>query len=264
MTKRVAHHSLFAVFFMLAVLLAGCAHQSTSRTVDVPALLNAIALDDASRVRDTVESAGLGANLNIPAPGYPDGTPLLTVAAREASLNVMRYLLTAGADPNARTPLGETAMMMAAFFSEDWERGGTAHERHDRAVELLLQAGASVENEPYNYTPLSYAAYKGRQSVMRFLLEHGARVDGDANGGMCYVNTPLMMAAIQGHYDIALALLRAGADPRIRILHGHTAAELAAKYNHRHLANVLRCAENLPLQASFEASCVQRSAAVSQ
>jgi ankyrin repeat protein len=219
-------------------------------------------MDDPDRVRNVVETARIGVNFSVPAAGYPDGTPLLTLAARDGAVKVMRYLLSAGADPNARTPIGETALMLAAYFSEDWERGGTAHERHDRAVQLLLQAGASVENEPNNYTPLSYAAYKGRANIMHTLLQHGARVDGDTYGGMCYVNTPLMMAAIQGHFDVALTLLKAGADPRVRIVRGHTAAELAAKYNHRHLANVLRCAESLPPQASFEVSCAQRSAAI--
>jgi len=262
MSQHVASRALSAILLVIAGLLAGCATQSSLRTVDVPGLLNAIGMDDPASVRDVVETAGVGVDFSVPAPGYPDGAPLLTLAARDGSLKVMRYLLSSGANPNARTPIGETALMLAAFFSEDWERGGTAHERHDRAVQLLLQAGASVENEPNNYTPLSYAAYKGRANIMRVLLERGARVDGDVYGGMCYVNTPLMMAAIQGHYDVAVALLKAGADPRVRIVRGHTAAELAAKYNHRHLANVLRCAENLPLHASFDGSCVQRSAAI--
>ena len=259
--KQATRKSLLAVFFGIAGLLTGCAHQSTVHNVDVPGLLSAIALDDTGRVRDVVESTGLGPNLRVPAPGYPDGAPLLTLAAREGSLDVMQYLLSSGADPNSRTPVGETAMMMAAFFSEDWEQGGTAHERHDRAVQLLLQAGASLENEPYNYTPLGYAAYKGRENIMRFLIEHGARVDGDAYDGICYVNTPLMMAAIQGHYDAAMALLQAGANARIRVVNGHTAAEFAAKYRHQRLANLLRCAEQLPPQAAFDGNCVRRSAA---
>ncbi|HSQ05876.1 MAG TPA: ankyrin repeat domain-containing protein, partial [Burkholderiales bacterium] len=177
MSQQVGAKALSAVLFIIAGLVAGCAHQSSLRSVDVPGLLNAIAMDDPGRVRNVVETSGLGVNFSIPAPGYPDGTPLLTLAAREGALGVMRYLLSAGADPDARTPIGETALMLAAFFSEDWESGGTAHDRHDRAVQLLLKAGASVENEPNYYTPLSYAAYKGRANIMQALLEHGARVD---------------------------------------------------------------------------------------
>ena len=65
----------------------------------------------------------------------------------------------------------------------------------------------------------------------------------------------MMMAAIQGHYDTAMSLLRAGANPRIRSYRGHTAAELAAKYKHTQLAHVLQCAQRLASKDSFEARC---------
>jgi ankyrin repeat protein len=52
-----------------------------------------------------------------------------------------------------------------------------------------------------------------------------------------------MMAAIQGHERIARLLLAAGADADVRVYGGHTAAEFAAKYNHRQLAQLLQCAQ---------------------
>ena len=65
----------------------------------------------------------------------------------------------------------------------------------------------------------------------------------EASYGQTYVNTPLMMAAMQGKTTAAVLLLRAGADPRIRVKNGHTAAELAAKYQGHNLLPLLRCAE---------------------
>jgi ankyrin repeat protein len=112
-----------------------------------------------------------------------------------------------------------------------------------QAARMLVESGSSLENAPHNYTPLAYAAYAGHNRIVRYLLERGARVNGDAEDGVVYVNTPLMMAAIQGHLETTVWLLRAGADPRIRVYLGHTAAELAMKNNHAHIAGLLRCAE---------------------
>jgi len=257
MTSCLRRYALFAL--CAAALLSGCATQAT-RSVDVDRLLNAVALDDATQVRDIVQTAAVGVNAVIPAPGYPDGTPLVTLAARDGAVDVLRYLVASGANINARTPVGETAVMLAAYFPNEQADRGTL-DRHERAVELLVNAGANVENDAYNYTALSYAAYQDRRNIIRYLLKRGARVDGNVHAGVTYVNTPLMMAAIQGHYDVAISLLRAGADARIREYRGRTAAQFAAKYKHERLADVLLCAQGLPRAAKFDASCLNRSTA---
>jgi ankyrin repeat protein len=120
---------------------------------------------------------------------------------------------------------------------------GRSFARHERAVKLLVEAGANLENQPYQYTPLAYAAYQGNENVVRYLVNRGARVNADAAAGGTYINTPLMMAAIQGHESIARVLLSSGADADVRVYGGHTAAEFAAKYNHHQLARLLQCAQ---------------------
>ena len=244
MESRPRWASLAAALLFVAAL-AGCATPGAGSRPDIDALLNAIARDDAGYVRSVVAARIVTVDARIPAPVYPDGTPLVTLAARDGALDVLRYLIAAGADVNAPTPVGETALMLAAFFPND-DQDEPLRARYEEAVRILLDAGASVENRPHNYTALSYAAYQNRQRIVRFLLARGARVDGDVSAGITYVNTPLMMAAIQGHYDTAVSLLRAGADARIRVYKGPTAAELAAKYKHAHLAAVLQCAQHLP------------------
>jgi ankyrin repeat protein len=109
---------------------------------------------------------------------------------------------------------------------------------------MLVEAGATLENAPHNYTPLAYAAYQGRDSMIRYLITRGARVNPEGAARSTYVNTPLMMAAMRGHVNSTLLLLRAGADPSVRVVDGHTAAELAAKYNSAEIARLLRCAES--------------------
>lgn len=236
-------------------LLAGCAQLPTG-TSDSERLVNAIAIDDAGFVQDAVKSGRLGVNQYISTPGFKEGAPLIMVAARYASLKTMRYLIAARANLNARAATGETALMMASYFSsDDSQRDAASSERYEQAVRMLVEAGASLENAPHNYTPLAYAAYQGNDRIVRYLIARGARVDGDAEDGVVYVNTPLMMAAIQGHIDTALWLLRAGANPRLRIYLGNTAAELAQKNQHIKLITVLRCAERVAPGEAFAQKC---------
>ncbi len=232
------------VLSVLSLGLAGCASIGGSGAGDADSVNNALATDDVRFVRNAIQSGALKPDQRVSTPGYPDGAPLLAIAARAASLEVMRFLISAGADLNARTPVGETPLMLAAFFFDETQQSvGRAHERHEQAVRLLVSSGAEVDNLPYHYTPLAYAAYQGHDRVVRYLIERGAQVNASAADGGTYVNTPLMMAAIQGHEGIARVLLRAGADADIRVYGGHTAAEFAAKYNHAGLAQLLLCAQ---------------------
>ncbi len=238
------------------LFLAGCATRQMGSRLDVESLHSAIVTDDVRYVRSAIESGAASPNQRIPAPVYIEGAPLLAIAARAASLEVMRYLISAGANTNTLTPAGETPLMLAAyFFNEERDQGGRSYSQHEKAVRLLVEAGADMENAPHHYTALSYAAYQGHDHIVRYLIERGARPNADAVNGRTYINTPLMMAAIQGHRSTSLRLLQAGADARIRVHGGHTATEFAAKYRHTHLINFLRCAETLSQDESFQQKC---------
>jgi hypothetical protein len=235
---------------LLALLITGCA-QMPGGTSDSERLNNAISIDDVGFVQDAVRSGRLSVNQQIAAPGYMEGAPLILIAAKYGALSTLRYLISAGANVNAQAATGETALMLASYFSSE----DRSNERHERAVRMLVEAGASLENSPGHYTALAYAAYQGHLRIVRYLIERGARVDADADNGIAYVNTPLMMAAMQGHRDTAMWLLRAGADPRTRIVRGHSASELAIKNNHSNVLGLLRCAERLAPGESFAMRC---------
>jgi hypothetical protein len=237
----------YAGAILLLAALASCVQlPSDPRVIDIERLRNAIVTDHVEYVRALIKAGVLSPDQRIPAPAYIEGTPLITIAARAASLRVLGYLLSAGADVNARTPAHETALMLASFFRDaDDPDDPRSYERHEKAARLLVQAGASLENDPGYYTPLAYAAYQGHNRIVRFLLERGARLNGDAEDGWANANTPLMMASMQGYRNTVLMLLRAGADARVRVIGGHTAREYAARYNHTHLVRVLSCAESL-------------------
>jgi ankyrin repeat protein len=244
----------------LALLTAGC--MSTRGVLDTPRLSAAVAMDDARYVQRLLESGAITVNQTIPGMGYPS-TPMITVAARNASINVLRYLIAAKADLNARTPDRDTPLMLAAMFGKDEAAlNSDSYARYDLAARLLVEAGASLENADANantnaYTPLSYAAYAGRDTAVRYLLEKGAKVNANANtqSRTSSVNTPLMMAAMQGHRNASLLLLRAGADATVRTPNGMSALQWAEKNKHTQLAQMLRCAESLQPGETFRLRC---------
>lgn len=242
--------------WVLAVtLLSGCATTFDPHSVDNDGLLSAIETDNVSYIQAAVTSRAISPNQRVPAPGYNRGTPLITLAARAGSLGVLQYLIGAGADVNARSPYNETALMLASFFMSDQEGQGVSYERHEAAAQMLVNAGASLEAARDGYTPLSYAAYQGRNDTILFLLARGARVDGSAENGFTYLPTPLMMATMMGHKETARLLLQAGANSRIRVAAGNTAFELARKYRQTHMFSMLRCAEGLPRGQKFSQWC---------
>ena len=249
--------SRFIILVSVVLGVTGCAGVGGPGSGgDHDRLVNAIVADDAHYVRGALHGGGLSPNQRVPADAYPDGAPLIALAARAASLEVLRVLVAAGADLNARTPVNETPLMLAAFFfDETKESTGRAFERHERAARFLVESGADLENQPHHYTPLAYASYRGNERIVRYLIERGAQVNAGASQGGTYINTPLMMAAIQGHEPIVRTLLRAGADADVRVYGGHTAAEFAAKHNHRGIAQLLQCAQRQYGVAPFGANC---------
>ena len=174
------------------------------------------------------------------------GVTPLALAAQSGEPAAVRALLAAGADPNGATPAGETVLMVAARTgnaavldqlltagaavdaAESW-RGQTAlawaaAEDNADAVERLLAAGADVEaRSAGGLTPLLFAVREGAGAAVRALLAGGADVDAgiDATtaGSGSYTpaasghTSPLALAVINAHYELAAELLDAGADP---------------------------------------------------
>jgi hypothetical protein len=247
-------------FFVLlvTVLVTGCAGMQPGggpQVFDPYRMQQAVGIDDVDYVRSAVESRVITVNQQIPAMGY-EAMPLVALAARNGALKVLKYLISAGADLNVRTPDHDTPLMLAAYFFEEGPGNSVASVRkHEEAVRMLVEAGAELENWGNLYTPLGYAAYQGRNDTLRYLLARGARVNADAQGRSINVNTPLMMAAIQGHRDAARHLLQAGADAGVRVKGGGTAYEFARKHNHTHMLQMLSCAERLQPGESFAQRC---------
>jgi uncharacterized protein len=248
--------TVFAIF--ITVLLTGCVGMQTSgpQVFDPHRMQQAVALDDVGFVRSAIESRLINANQGIPAMGY-ESIPLIAFAARNGAVDVIKYLISAGVDVNVRTPDGDTPLMLATYFSGEEDNSSPASKAsYDQSVRLLVNADAELENWGNLYTPLGYAAYQGRDAMVQYLLKRGARVNADAEGRLIHINTPLMMATMEGHRSTVLQLLRAGADPGIRVSGGGmTAYEFARKYNHSHMFDLFTCAESLRAGEAFAQRC---------
>jgi ankyrin repeat protein len=107
-----------------------------------------------------------------------EGTTPLLRAALSGDAAVMRALLAKGADPKLTLKDGSTALMIAAGvgYRDKFTRGTEAEalEALKVAVETGLDLGqANTRGE----TALHGAAGRGADSIVQFLVEHGAKLD---------------------------------------------------------------------------------------
>ena len=143
--------------------------------------------------------------------------PPLVAAAEAGDVTAVRDLLAAGADVDAASVDGATALHWAA------------HRDLPGLVRLLIDFGADVSaTNRYGVQPIALAATNGSAVVLDQLLTAGA----DPNASMPGGETALMTAARAGPPDAVRVLLRAGADPNARDdLSGQTAVMWAAARN---------------------------------
>jgi uncharacterized protein len=145
-----------------------------------------------------------GADANATLPG---GETALMTAARTGKLDCVQVLLEKGADPKAHERKGQSAIMWAAA------------EGHAAVVDELIKAGADPNDSlPTGFNPLFFAVRAGKISVVELLLNKGVDVNQTlkiSGGGKAprKGTSPLMLAIENGHFELALGLVEAGADP---------------------------------------------------
>ncbi|OBT84941.1 hypothetical protein VE02_06622 [Pseudogymnoascus sp. 03VT05] len=97
---------------------------------------------------------------------------------------------------------------------------------HEGVVKLLLEQGAKVDaKDKYGQTPLSWAAEDGHEAVVKLLLEQGAKVDAKDSSS----RTPLSGAASSGREGVVKLLLEQGAKMDAKDKYSQTPLSLAAR-----------------------------------
>ncbi len=159
------------------------------------------------------------------------GMNAVHVASRLASAEVMKLLLSKeprlsrSKDHGNWTPLG---VVCRKRFDDD-------------AVciaELLLDAGADIEQGDPQWTPLFFACRNGRADLVSFLLQRGANIKAvDGNGWNC-----LHLACLNGAFgkDIIPLLITAGVDVTAKTNDDEDALAFALETNYDMAETLLR------------------------
>lgn len=165
------------------------------------------------RVRAIVEAMDQGQDPNIL---NSDGHTSLIYAYREGALKSFDALVEhPKVDINMQNSYYESPIMYPAL-ANDFER-----------VQRLVQKGASLNN--LGWSPIHYAAIRGNDKIVKYLLDNGAWPNSPAPDG----SNPLMMAVSAGSMASIEALIEAGADPRAVNFEGVSAYDLAEERRNR-------------------------------
>ena len=206
------------------------ARRGRARGPDMEALQEdaecAIVANDGAALRDAIRR---GADVNGMVPCTNAGTgargifPLLFMATARGLAGICEILLAEGADTNiGSTDNGSLPLHCAAYH------GYTA------CLRVLLRAGADANSRANDAdaAPLHIACLKGRLHAVKLLIAAGAHKEARDDEH----RTPLRLAILEGHREVSLTLLRAGA-----AIKGLRSAEIQPKNSalHDYMMNII-------------------------
>ena len=175
------------------------------------------------------------------------------LAIERGDLSQAREWLDAGLSPDFEgTPIGTGLMigawegnipMMELFVGRGADINQTnaigeqallhaAWKGHLKSVRWLVEHGARLNRQGKQWAALHYAVFAGHIEVARYLMQQGADINALSTNG----STPLMMAAREGQEEIARELLAAGAQADIVNERGDDALRWAMRNNNLKIA----------------------------
>ncbi|MFH1079795.1 MAG: ankyrin repeat domain-containing protein [Pseudomonadota bacterium] len=221
-TKETDMDSRTIIRFLLALVVLFLANGCASLIFGE---LNMAARDgDMAKVKTLVESD--------PACVRGRGGTAISAAASGGHLEIVRYLLSKGADVNVHEQMRGFESMTPLL--------GAATRGNTEVVRFLIENGADVNSLPGHASPLFMAAYEGRREVAELLIAKGADVNVVVQSQSIPGGTPLHAAVAKNHVDLVNLLLRNGANVNARQNNGTTPLEIALKNRNDTIATILK------------------------
>lgn len=180
-------------------------------------------LDDNSlknKKRSKTTGGSLASDINRP---NNKGDYPLFMAIKKGELSMIEKLLSLGADVNIRDTEGHHALMVASYYG------------HPHLVEFFLKQGLPVNlKTPNAYSALYYAVAMNFPTIAEILIKAGAYLDQRVKNKTC-----LMNAAYHGREEIVKLLIKYGANPAVKTIHGKTAYDYAVIKGHLSIVQFL-------------------------
>jgi ankyrin repeat protein len=240
--------------------LIGFSYRQARREVINGALVDYVMWDQPMDVKRTLLRGADPNTRYVPRPGrtglleflarafhrgeYADDARAPTVLIRAADVSnadVVRLLLDAGADANARESGGGTALLFAARRDTPeialllLDHGAKVNAADNGGTTPLMAAAVSEEiYRPFSFTPVVNHRQK---EVVKLLLDRGAKVNAREKE---FGWTALFLVARDGYSDIVGLLLSRGADVNIKGKDGYTALRWAREQGHKEIVKMLR------------------------
>ena len=196
----------------VAVLLeAGADANAPSTANGTTALMKAAAAGSADTVKLLL---GHGAKVNATEPGYTQNALMFAASANSSA--VIRILAAQGADLQATskvTPIAPQKDLDSDEFPLDADLILHANlPPGEAAAKAALAGRRAVPTVSGGLTALLLAARDGRLNATSALIEAGADINEVGAGDK---TSPMVMAVINGHFELAKLLLEHGADPNL-------------------------------------------------
>jgi uncharacterized protein len=225
--------------------------QEDMRVMDhISEFLAAAASGDTAKVAECLDQ---GIDVNV---ADEHGQTALMLASDQGHVDTVKLLLRHGASPNLQNEVGGTALMMASFNG------------HLKIITELLKAGVDVNAKSTNgYTALIVASAMRNEiaiQIVNLLLDHKADINAqDINGYTALIRAvdfpaPMppdppssgktkarklnerLRRADEIRLMIVKTLVMRGADLDLKDQRGRTALEIARKYDHKGILEILK------------------------